>query len=79
VLLLVGLPLIFFREALPSWLEASAETAVGVIILALSARVLVKWMRGDLRSSQHGHGEAAPVGRRATSTSSSWAGPPMDD
>ncbi len=60
VLLLVGLPLIFLKQALPSWLEAGAERAVGVTILILSTRVLVKWVRGDFRADQHKHGETSP-------------------
>lgn len=60
VLLLVGLPLIFFKEAVPSWLEMGAERAVGVIILVLSGRVLLKWVRGDFRADQHKHGETSP-------------------
>src|SRR3954468_13828244 len=42
-LLLVGLPLIFLKSSLPSWLENGAERAVGLVILALALRVMVKW------------------------------------
>lgn len=63
VLLLVGLPLIFFKQRLPAWLEAGAETAVGVVILMLAARVLIKWTRGDFRRGAHAHrGDGAPTG-----------------
>jgi ABC-type nickel/cobalt efflux system permease component RcnA len=55
ILLAAGLPLIFFKAGLPGWLEAFAEKAVGVVILALAARVLVKWLRGDYRVSAHAH------------------------
>jgi high-affinity nickel permease len=54
-LLLIGLPLIFFKSELPVWLESGAEKAVGVVILLLAARVIVKWLRGDYRVSSHGH------------------------
>ena len=40
-LLVVGLPLIALKEELPAWLERGAETGVGLVILALGARVLV--------------------------------------
>ena len=43
-LLLIGLPLIFFKSELPGWLESGAEKAVGVVILVLAARVLAKWV-----------------------------------
>jgi high-affinity nickel permease len=55
MLLLIGLPLIFLKSRLPDWLETGAERAVGVVILALATRVIVKWARGDYRSSAHAH------------------------
>jgi ABC-type nickel/cobalt efflux system permease component RcnA len=54
-LLVIGLPLIFFKSELPGWLETAAERAVGAVILLLAARVLVKWLRGDYRLSRHEH------------------------
>jgi high-affinity nickel permease len=54
-LLVVGLPLIFLKAHLPSWLEHGAERAVGIVILLLAARVMLKWLRGDYRSSAHHH------------------------
>jgi ABC-type nickel/cobalt efflux system permease component RcnA len=56
-LLVVGLPLIALKEQLPAWLERGAETGVGLVILALGVRVLVKWLRGDYRASPHHHHE----------------------
>ncbi len=58
-LLAVGLPLILFKSELPSWLESGAETAIGVIILLLAARVLAKWVRGDFRAGTHSHDDPA--------------------
>jgi ABC-type nickel/cobalt efflux system permease component RcnA len=55
VLLLVGLPLVFFKAELPGWLESGAEKAVGFVILALAGRVIYKWARGDYRASAHAH------------------------
>jgi hypothetical protein len=55
VLLVVGLPLIFFKSGLPPWLEGGAEKAVGIVILALALRVIVKWIRGDYRAGAHAH------------------------
>jgi high-affinity nickel permease len=54
-LLLVGIPLIMFKSELPSWLENGAEKAVGVVIVALALRVIVKWVRGDYRTGAHDH------------------------
>ena len=55
MLVLIGLPLIFFKSALPAWLEAGAERAVGVVILLLALRVIWKWLRGDYRAGPHRH------------------------
>jgi len=55
MLVVVGIPLIAFKSSLPSWLEAGAEKAVGVVILALAARVIWKWAHGDYRAGRHGH------------------------
>ncbi len=62
MLLAIGLPLIAFKSELPAWLESGAEKAVGVVILALAARVLWKWVRGDYRLDPHRHDEPAPAG-----------------
>ena len=53
VLLVIGMPLIFFKSELPAWLETGAEKAVGVVILLLAARVIFKWARGDYRAGAH--------------------------
>jgi ABC-type nickel/cobalt efflux system permease component RcnA len=52
-LLALGLPLILLKSELPAWLESGAERAVGVVILVLALRVLVKWRRGDYRAGSH--------------------------
>jgi len=54
-LLALGLPLIAFKSELPAWVEQGAEKAVGLVILALAARVIFKWVRGDYRLGAHGH------------------------
>jgi hypothetical protein len=54
-LLAIGVPLIAFKTGLPAWLESGAEKAIGVVIVVLAARVVVKWARGDYRASAHSH------------------------
>src|SRR3954451_15854787 len=54
-LLGIGLPLLAFKSELPAWLERGAETAVGLVILLLAGRVMLKWLRGDYRATAHGH------------------------
>lgn len=60
ILVLIGIPLIAFKTELPAWLETAAETAIGVLIVFLSVRVIWKWWRGDYRVGRHRHhdGEA---------------------
>jgi hypothetical protein len=55
-LVVLGTPLIALKAELPAWVENAAERTIGVVILALAARVIVKWMRGDYRASAHKHG-----------------------
>ena len=54
-LVLVGIPMIAFKSELPAWLETAAERAVGVVIILLAGRVILKWMRGDYRAGAHHH------------------------
>jgi high-affinity nickel permease len=55
-LIALGIPLIVFKTALPVWLETASEKAIGVVILALAGRLVLKWIRGDYRASAHAHG-----------------------
>jgi High-affinity nickel-transport protein len=55
-LLGLGVPLILLRSSMPAWLESGAETAVGVVILLLALRIVVKWARGEFRAGRHDHG-----------------------
>jgi high-affinity nickel permease len=64
-LLVLGVPLILFKSEMPAWLERGAETAVGVVILVLALRIVVKWARGDFRAGRHEHRNASrSVGHR---------------
>ena len=54
-LVALGIPLIALKSELPVWLESGAETAIGVVIVALAARVIFKWARGDFRAGRHTH------------------------
>jgi hypothetical protein len=62
-LLVIGLPLILLKSAMPIWLEQAAERTVGVVIVLLALRIVVKWARGDFRSSRHRH-ELPPARHR---------------
>jgi ABC-type nickel/cobalt efflux system permease component RcnA len=58
-LLAIGLPLILLEAEQPASVEQGAETAVGIVILVLAARVVFKWLRGDFRSARHRHAAGA--------------------
>jgi sulfite exporter TauE/SafE len=45
MLLAVGLPLIVLETSMPGWLERGAEMAIGLVIVALGARVIMRWLR----------------------------------
>jgi ABC-type nickel/cobalt efflux system permease component RcnA len=50
-----GLPLILFKSSLPLGVQRAAEVAVGVLIVVLALRLLLRWRRGTLHSHPHEH------------------------
>jgi cytochrome c biogenesis protein CcdA len=52
-LFVFGVPIVLFRSYLPATLQTAAETAVGVVIVALAVRLLVLWRRGRLGPHLH--------------------------
>jgi len=54
-LLAFGLPVLLVRSYLPHVVEQSAEALIGVIIVALSVRLLVRWRRGAFHVHLHAH------------------------
>ena len=54
-LLAFGLPVLLVRSYLPRVVEQSAEALIGVIIIALSVRLLVRWRRGAYHVHLHAH------------------------
>ena len=56
-LLALGIPLVLLRRALPPAVERVAETLVGVVIVGLALRLLVRWRRGYLHAHPHRHGD----------------------
>ncbi len=51
-----GLPVVLYRAYLPEPVQSAAETAVGVMIVALAAWLLVRWRRGAFQGHGHPHG-----------------------
>jgi len=54
-LFLFGLPIVLYRAYLPAPVQEGAETAVGVVIVALAAWLLLRWHRGMFHPVGHEH------------------------
>jgi ABC-type nickel/cobalt efflux system permease component RcnA len=54
-LVLVGLPLVLLGQYLPEWVAQAAEVAIGLIIVMLAVRLLVRWRRGVFHAHAHSH------------------------
>lgn len=54
-LFLFGLPLVFFGRALPPLAHQAAELLVGVAIVLLAVRLLIRWRRGYFHGHVHEH------------------------
>ena len=55
-LVLVGLPLVLFNRYLPGVVQQAAEALIGLIIIALAVRLLLRWRRGVFHAHVHSHG-----------------------
>jgi ABC-type nickel/cobalt efflux system permease component RcnA len=56
-LIAFGLPIVLFGAYLPEAAQRLAEFAVGVVIIAVALRLLVRWHRGYYHVHRHRHGE----------------------
>jgi hypothetical protein len=57
-LFVFGLPIVLYRSYLPPAVQEGAETAVGVLIVALAVRLLIRWQHSELQArpgAEHGH------------------------
>ena len=54
-LVLLGLPLVLLGQYLPEKVGQAAEVAIGVIIVVLAVRLLVRWRRGFFHAHTHTH------------------------
>ena len=55
-LALFGLPIVLFEAYLPDTLQRGAEALVGLMIMFLAGRLLVRWRRGQFHAHPHRHG-----------------------
>jgi hypothetical protein len=56
-LALFGLPIVLFQSYLPGTLQRIAEGLVGLMIMFLAARLLVRWRGGRFHAHEHTHGD----------------------
>jgi ABC-type nickel/cobalt efflux system permease component RcnA len=54
-LIVFGVPIMLFERYLPEPLQRSAETAVGVLIVFLAVRLLIRWRSGYFHAHAHAH------------------------
>ena len=66
-LILLGLPLVLFNRFLPEPVQQAAETLIGVIIVFLAVRLLMRWRRGLYHVHVHDHDDRAEPHRHVHS------------
>ena len=54
-ILAFGLPIVLFRKYLPDVVQRVAEAVIGLLIVALAVRLLVRWRRGYFHAHPHVH------------------------
>ena len=54
-IVVLGLPVVLAQAVLPELVQRAAETAIGVIIVLLAARLLLRWRRGVFHVHAHEH------------------------
>jgi ABC-type nickel/cobalt efflux system permease component RcnA len=55
-LMVLGVPALLLRRYMPEPAQAAAEALVGVVIIGLAVRLLVRWRRGYFHTHPHRHG-----------------------
>jgi cytochrome c biogenesis protein CcdA len=60
-----GLPIILLHAFLPELVQQGAETAIGLVIIFLALRLLLRWRRGELRFHAHPEAHSARTRRGA--------------
>jgi cytochrome c biogenesis protein CcdA len=56
-----GLPVVLVGNALPERVQQVAELAIGIVIIGLALRLLVRWRRGAFHTHAHAHGGVVHV------------------
>jgi cytochrome c biogenesis protein CcdA len=64
-LFVFGLPVLLLHTLLPERVQQGAETAIGLVIVYLAVRLLIRWRRGELRFHSHPEAHRARTRRGA--------------
>jgi high-affinity nickel permease len=62
-LFVFGLPIVLYRAYLPQRVQEGAEMAIGLVIVALAAWLLLRWHRGVFHPQAHAHGASSRAAR----------------
>lgn len=54
-LVLLGVPVVLLGSSLPAAVQTGAEVLVGVVIMVLAVRLLLRWRRGGFHVHEHAH------------------------
>jgi high-affinity nickel permease len=60
-LFVFGLPIVLYRSYLPEAVQTAAEVLIGVVIVALAVRLLVRWRETRLGARRHLHPARSPL------------------
>lgn len=60
-----GLPILLLDAFLPQRVQQAAESAIGIVIIYLALRLLIRWRRGEFRFHPHPHAHGARTRRGA--------------
>lgn len=55
-LIALGLPILLFKQFLPDAVQRAAEVAIGLVIMVLAVRLLLRWRQGYFHVHSHSHG-----------------------
>lgn len=53
----LGLPVLLFDSIIPEAVQRGAEVAIGIVIMALAMRLLLRWRAGRFHAHVHRHGD----------------------
>jgi hypothetical protein len=56
-----GLPIVLYRSYLPDAVQTAAETLIGLVIVALAARLLLRWRESRRGTGRHRHAARSPL------------------